>query len=90
MQTKTRSFAYTRDVLRTLTKQAFDEVARLGGNKGVEAILKKLVVEDPPEEEVEVKVVGSPTGSEKALGDGEGRKEEEVAATVAASSVGAV
>jgi hypothetical protein len=86
MQTKTRSFAYTRDVLRSLTKQAFEEVARLGGNKGVEAILKKLVVEDPPEEEVEVKVVGSPTGSEtKSLG---GEKEEQVTVAAGAAAAG--
>ncbi|CEQ38696.1 SPOSA6832_00146, partial [Sporobolomyces salmonicolor] len=47
MTTKTRSFAYTRDVLRSLTRQAFDEVERLGGNRGVEEILKRLELEDP-------------------------------------------
>ncbi|GAA5898754.1 hypothetical protein JCM5296_006708 [Sporobolomyces johnsonii] len=47
MTTKTRSFAYTRDVLRSLTRQAFEEVERLGGNRGVEEILKRLEVEDP-------------------------------------------
>ncbi|GAA5898612.1 hypothetical protein JCM6882_000879 [Rhodosporidiobolus microsporus] len=54
MKDKTRSFAYTRQVLRTLTAQAFAEVERLGGNKGVEAILKKLEVEgEDGDEEVE-------------------------------------
>ncbi|GAA5862555.1 hypothetical protein JCM1840_004224, partial [Sporobolomyces johnsonii] len=47
MTTKTRSFAYTRDVLRSLTRQAFEEVERLGGNRGVEEILRRLEVEDP-------------------------------------------
>ncbi|GAA5859614.1 hypothetical protein JCM8547_006164 [Rhodosporidiobolus lusitaniae] len=52
MKTKTRSFAYTRQVLKTLTAQAFTEVERLGGNPAVVAILKKLEVEEP-EDEVE-------------------------------------
>ncbi|KAK4332297.1 Geranylgeranyl pyrophosphate synthase [Rhodotorula toruloides] len=47
METRTGSFAYTREVLRKLTQQARDEVARLGGNRGVEAILDKLVLEEP-------------------------------------------
>jgi len=50
MTHKTNSFLYTRHVLRSLTRQAFEEVARLGGNAGVEAILKKLEVEEPTEE----------------------------------------
>ncbi|GAA5835261.1 hypothetical protein JCM5353_003211 [Sporobolomyces roseus] len=50
MTHKTNSFAYTRQVLRSLTRQAFEEVERLGGNAGVEAILKKLEVEEPTEE----------------------------------------
>ncbi|BGP21610.1 geranylgeranyl diphosphate synthase, type III [Rhodotorula toruloides] len=47
METRTGSFAYTREVLRKLTQQARDEVTRLGGNRGVEAILDKLVLEEP-------------------------------------------
>jgi len=50
MTHKTNSFAYTRQVLRSLTRQAFEEVERLGGNAGVEAILRKLEVEEPTEE----------------------------------------
>ncbi|GAA5838282.1 hypothetical protein JCM9279_003187 [Rhodotorula babjevae] len=42
METRTGSFAYTRDVLRRLMQQARAEVARLGGNAGVEQILDKL------------------------------------------------
>ncbi|KPV78322.1 uncharacterized protein RHOBADRAFT_10877 [Rhodotorula graminis WP1] len=42
METRTGSFAYTRDVLRRLMVQARAEVARLGGNAGVEQILDKL------------------------------------------------
>lgn len=47
MDTKTHSFAYTREVLRSLTRQARDEVQRLGGNRGVEEILKRLEVPEP-------------------------------------------
>ncbi|GAA5886644.1 hypothetical protein JCM16303_001396 [Sporobolomyces ruberrimus] len=60
MNHTTNSFAYTRQVLRTLTRQAFEEVQRLGGNPGVEAILKKLEVEEPSEE--------AEKGLEEALG----------------------
>ncbi|GAA6064542.1 hypothetical protein JCM10212_005646 [Sporobolomyces blumeae] len=60
MTHQTSSFAYTRQVLRSLTRQAFDEVARLGGNAGVEAILRKLEVEEPDEE--------AERGLEEALG----------------------
>jgi len=60
MNQKTNSFAYTRQVLRSLTSQAFAEVQRLGGNPGVEAILKKLEVEEPSEE--------AEKGLEEALG----------------------
>ncbi|GAA5916861.1 hypothetical protein JCM8208_001936 [Rhodotorula glutinis] len=42
METRTGSFAYTRDVLRRLMAQARAEVERLGGNAGVEQILDKL------------------------------------------------
>lgn len=44
----TRSFAYTREVLSTLKQQVDDEVKRLGGNRMLEDILRKLGV---PEEE---------------------------------------
>ena len=44
MDTRTKSFEYTRKVLSSLMKQARDEVERLGGNKGVEIILDKLAV----------------------------------------------
>ncbi|GAA5969215.1 hypothetical protein JCM11641_007512 [Rhodosporidiobolus odoratus] len=50
MKSTTHSFAYTRQVLSTLTAQAYAEVARLGGNRGIEAILKKLEVEEPEDE----------------------------------------
>lgn len=60
MNHTTNSFSYTRQVLRTLTRQAFEEVQRLGGNPGVEAILKKLEVEEPSEE--------AEKGLEEALG----------------------
>ena len=36
MATKTNSFEYTRNVLAKLNQQARDEVAKLGGNPGVE------------------------------------------------------
>lgn len=48
METRTGSFAYTRDVLRRLMRQARAEVARLGGNAGVEQILDKLDLGDEP------------------------------------------
>ncbi|KAK7052334.1 isoprenoid synthase domain-containing protein [Favolaschia claudopus] len=40
----TQSFAYTRSVLKNLEQQIRDEVARLGGNKGLEAIINALAV----------------------------------------------
>lgn len=49
MDTKTHSFAYTREVLRSLTRQAREEVHRLGGNEGVEEILRRLEVPEPDE-----------------------------------------
>lgn len=51
MTTVTNSFEYTRKVLETLTQQAREEVDRLGGNKGVEAILEKLKI--VPEDAIE-------------------------------------
>lgn len=58
MESKTRSFEYTRQVLATLMQQARDEIKRLGGNKSVEAILERLVIPDPESE-------GQSTKSEK-------------------------
>ncbi|GAA5955108.1 hypothetical protein JCM8115_001853 [Rhodotorula mucilaginosa] len=49
IDTKTHSFAYTREVLRSLTRQAREEVHRLGGNEGVEEILRRLEVPEPDE-----------------------------------------
>ncbi|KAJ6466956.1 isoprenoid synthase domain-containing protein [Mycena sanguinolenta] len=42
----TQSFSYTRSVLKNLEKQVRTEVARLGGNKGLEAIVDTLAVKD--------------------------------------------
>lgn len=44
---QTKSFAYTRKVLADLYTQVKDEVARLGGNKMLEAILERLDVPSP-------------------------------------------
>ncbi|KAF7324779.1 hypothetical protein MKEN_00519700 [Mycena kentingensis (nom. inval.)] len=44
LETRTRSFEYTRSVLAELEKQMRDELARLGGNPGLQAIMDKLVV----------------------------------------------
>lgn len=46
LRNTTRSFDYTLSVLRSLESQAYSEVARLGGNVMLEAILNKLKVED--------------------------------------------
>lgn len=46
MTTVTNSFQYTRTVLSNLTRQALDEVERLGGNEAVEHILESLRVPD--------------------------------------------
>jgi geranylgeranyl diphosphate synthase, type III len=43
----THSFEYTRKVMTTLERQARAEIARLGGNPGLEAILDAMHV---PEE----------------------------------------
>lgn len=40
---KCGSFAYTRDILTQLDRQAREEVARLGGNAHMEAILDSLL-----------------------------------------------
>jgi len=44
MRDSTRSFEYTLQVMQSLEKQAFEEIKRLGGNEGLEAILKGLTV----------------------------------------------
>ncbi|KZT27089.1 terpenoid synthase [Neolentinus lepideus HHB14362 ss-1] len=42
----TKSFEYTRQVMASLEKQAYGEIRRLGGNEGLEAILRALHVDD--------------------------------------------
>lgn len=42
----TKSFVYTRKVLITLERQAREEIARLGGNAGLEAIIDIMHVPD--------------------------------------------
>jgi geranylgeranyl diphosphate synthase, type III len=49
MRDETRSFAYTRAVLRELDLGARREVERLGGNKGLISILDRLRVESGEE-----------------------------------------
>ncbi|KAJ7853532.1 isoprenoid synthase domain-containing protein [Mycena olivaceomarginata] len=46
LDTHTRSFSYTRSVLGNLQQQIRAEVARLGGNKGLEAIIDALALKD--------------------------------------------
>ncbi|KAJ6600766.1 isoprenoid synthase domain-containing protein [Mycena sp. CBHHK59/15] len=46
LDTHTHSFAYTFSVLQNLEQQTRAEVARLGGNKGLEAIIDALSVKD--------------------------------------------
>lgn len=45
MRDETQSFAYTRAVLRGLDSGARNEVTRLGGNKGLIAILDRLRID---------------------------------------------
>jgi hypothetical protein len=49
MRDETHSFAYTRTVLRELDFGARQEIAKLGGNKGLIAILDKLKVQNGSE-----------------------------------------
>lgn len=42
LENRTRSFDYTRDVLQKLERQVRDELARLGGNAGLEVIVNAL------------------------------------------------
>jgi hypothetical protein len=49
MRDETRSFAYTRAVLRELDLGARREVERFGGNKGLISILDRLRIESGEE-----------------------------------------
>jgi geranylgeranyl diphosphate synthase, type III len=49
MRDETHSFAYTRGVLQELDLGARKEVERLGGNKGLTAILDKLKLDNEDE-----------------------------------------
>jgi geranylgeranyl diphosphate synthase type 3 len=76
----THSFAYTRKVLLEIKAQLVNEVESLGGNVGLEAILKRL---DVPKEDVEVGANGTPALVEKngnVAGKGETRKNGPVTA----------
>ncbi|KAI0087098.1 isoprenoid synthase domain-containing protein [Irpex rosettiformis] len=42
----TKSFVYTRSVMATLEQQVYDEIKRLGGNRGLGQIMKALHVDD--------------------------------------------
>ena len=46
LQEKTRSFEYTRSVLRVIERQTRAEIERLGGNAGLGAILDSLSIPD--------------------------------------------
>jgi len=46
MRDHTKSFEYTVSVLRVLERQAREEIARLGGNAKLEAIIDALSVKD--------------------------------------------
>jgi len=50
LKNHTKSFEYTLDVMRNLEKQTRDEIRRLGGNEGLDAIMDFLHVEDPKNE----------------------------------------
>ncbi len=47
LRTHTRSFDYTLSVLATMEGQVREEIARLGGNKGLEALVEYLHVKVP-------------------------------------------
>ncbi|KAF8327507.1 isoprenoid synthase domain-containing protein [Amanita rubescens] len=47
LQTHTRSFDYTLSVLETMEGQVREEIARLGGNRGLEALVEYLHVKVP-------------------------------------------
>ncbi|WVO15164.1 hypothetical protein L204_102808 [Cryptococcus depauperatus] len=42
----THSFAYTRSVIKQLEKAIMEEIMELGGNKGLEAVIRSLALED--------------------------------------------
>jgi len=46
LKNETKSFAYTQSVLTNLEAQTRNEIAKLGGNKGLEAIMDLLHVEE--------------------------------------------
>jgi len=46
LRNHTKSFAYTLSVLENLEKQTRREIARLGGNKGLEALMDVLHVDE--------------------------------------------
>ena len=46
LKDRTGSFDYTLAVMRTLERQTLDEIKRLGGNAGLEAIMDALHVEN--------------------------------------------
>lgn len=45
LDSQTKSFDYTREVMCSLERQIREELARLGGNQGLEAIMDKLHVD---------------------------------------------
>ena len=45
LKEQTKSFEYTLSVLASLEKQIYGEIARLGGNKGLETIMQALHVD---------------------------------------------
>lgn len=46
LKNETKSFAYTKSVLTNLEAQTRNEITRLGGNKGLEAIMDLLHVDE--------------------------------------------
>ena len=49
LRNHTKSFEYTVRVLRSLERQTREEIARLGGNKGLEKIMDALHVDSESE-----------------------------------------
>lgn len=56
MTDRTKSFAYTRKVLRTLEGQVMSEIERLGGNRVLEGIVKGLSLGEEEEQKKEKEV----------------------------------
>lgn len=48
LKNETRSFEYTLQVMKTLERQVHNEIRRLGGNHGLEAILAMLYIPTAP------------------------------------------